>query len=208
MLELILSLLVALGIAAGAQGIATAAGHASPAGNAKATAAIQAIIDATPAELEQADPAAGKPDVTGLDRAMEVANEHAADGLARAAAASAAGKAKGVAASAARQGKGAAASAAGKAHAGAEAGNPPTTTPPVERARCRRAARRPPADPGSACRRSRAGEPALAARLAPSRRPSGHSGGACSSSARPTSGRRIGSATHVARCDTGSSSAS
>jgi hypothetical protein len=84
MLEIIARLLLALAVATGAQGVGTASDHASPDGNANGIAAIEAIIAQVSAALEQAQ-AAGPPDATGLDRATDVANEHAADGLQKAA---------------------------------------------------------------------------------------------------------------------------
>ncbi|HEV8547121.1 MAG TPA: hypothetical protein VGQ64_12565 [Candidatus Limnocylindrales bacterium] len=116
MLDVIARLLVALAL--GAQGVGTAADHASPDGNAKAIAAIEAIIAQVSAAVEQAQAAAGEqPDTTGLDRATEVANEHAADGLEKAAEAQAAGQAN--------------ADAAAPADA-PEVDAPPVDTPPVD----------------------------------------------------------------------------
>jgi hypothetical protein len=89
MLEIIARLLVALSVAAG--GIGTAGGHASPDGNTNAFAAIEAIIAQVSAAVEQAQ-AAEQPDATGLDRAREVADEHAADGLQTATDATSAGQ--------------------------------------------------------------------------------------------------------------------
>jgi hypothetical protein len=118
MLEVIARLLVALAVALGAKGVGTAADHASPDGNAKAIAAIEAIIAQVSAAVEQAQAAAGEqPDTTGLDRATEVANEHAADGLEKAAEAQAAGQAN--------------ADAAAPADA-PDVDAPPVDTPPVD----------------------------------------------------------------------------
>jgi hypothetical protein len=94
MLEVIARLLVALAVAAGAQGVGAASDHASTDGNTKAIAAIEAIIVQAAAALEQAQATAGEqPETVGLDRATEVADEHAADGLEKAADAKAAGQA-------------------------------------------------------------------------------------------------------------------
>jgi hypothetical protein len=118
MLEIIARLLVALGIAIGGSGVGTAADHASPDGNAKAISAIEAIIARISAVVEDAQLQAGQqPDSTGLDRATEVADEHAADGLAGAADARAAGQAN--------------ADAATPADAPVVAA-PPVDTPPID----------------------------------------------------------------------------
>jgi hypothetical protein len=105
MLDVIARLLVALAVAMGAQGVGTAGDHGSPGGNADALAAIEAIIarvsDAVAAT--NVTVTTGQPDTTGLDKANEVANDHAADGLAKAADAKAAGQAKADAARAAHQ---------------------------------------------------------------------------------------------------------
>ncbi len=86
MLEFIASLLVALAVAMGAPGVDTAAENASPEGNTRAVAAIEAIIASVSAAVEEAQTEAGeKPETTGLDRATEVANENAAAGLEKAA---------------------------------------------------------------------------------------------------------------------------
>jgi len=98
MLEIIARLLLALAVATGAQGVGTASDHASPDGNVNGSAAIEAIIAQVSAALEQAQ-AAGPPDATGLDRATDVADEHAADGLQKAADATA-GHSSGAAAAA------------------------------------------------------------------------------------------------------------
>ena len=89
MLELIASLLFALSVALGGQGIGTVSDHASPDGNSKAIDAIEAIITRESAAVVEAQQAAGqKPETTGLDRATDVANDHAAAGLEKANAAS------------------------------------------------------------------------------------------------------------------------
>ena len=137
MLELITRLLVALTVAVGAHGVTTAGAHATPAENAHVVAAIEATIARVAAVVNEtsviaAEAASGtKPDATGLDRANEVANEHAADGLAKAAAAGSAGRAKAAAASSAGRAKAAAARAAHPAASGADAG-PPFDVPPVD----------------------------------------------------------------------------
>jgi hypothetical protein len=131
MLELIARLLVALSVALGAHGVTSAGGHASPDGNAHAVAAIEAAI-ARLADLAAGarEAAAAAPELTGLDRALEVADEHAADGLAKAAAAKAAGQAKAAAARGAHQ---PAAGGAGQAPADKPAaGGPPFEVPPVD----------------------------------------------------------------------------
>jgi hypothetical protein len=124
MLEIIARLLIALAVAAGAQGVGTADEHASPEGNAKAIAAIEAFIAKVSAVAEETEAAPGEqPETTGLDRATEVADEHAADGLDKAADAKAAGQAKADAAKAAGQ---------AKADAAKPADAPDVEAPPVE----------------------------------------------------------------------------
>jgi hypothetical protein len=84
MLELIASLLVALSVAVGGQGIGSAIDHAPPDGNSKATDAIEAIITRVSAAVQAQEAAGQQPDTTGLDRASDVADEHAAGGLEKA----------------------------------------------------------------------------------------------------------------------------
>lgn len=139
MLEVVSRLLVALSVAIGAHGVVTAAAHANPGGNTHSVAAIEAAIARRDA-VTTTQPAANKPStpgaVTGLDRANEVANEHAADGLAKAAAAGAEGRAKAAAARSAHQ---PAAGASGDQPAfdtpptsGPPATHPPVPAPPVD----------------------------------------------------------------------------
>jgi hypothetical protein len=127
--RLVIALSVAianLGVAAG--GLATAEQHASPGGSPTAIAVIEALAARITSSVEQAEAAVDH--ATGLDRATEVANEHAADALARATAAKAAGQAKAAAAKA---------SAGGAAEppvsvpvaSGPPAGHPPLPAPPV-----------------------------------------------------------------------------
>ena len=94
MLDIIARLLIALAVAAGAQGVGTAGDHAAGDGNDKALGAIEAVIARLSAVVDQAQALAGAPETTGLDRALEVADEHAAVGLARAADARAAAAAR------------------------------------------------------------------------------------------------------------------
>ena len=138
MLEVISRLLVALSVAIGAHGVVTAAAHATPGGNTHSVAAIEAAIarrDAVTAEAAANQPSTPG-DVTGLDRANEVANEHAAGGLAKAAAAGADGRARAAAARAEHQ---PASGATGDAPAfdtppvdGPPATHPPVPAPPVD----------------------------------------------------------------------------
>jgi len=113
MLDLVARLLVALSVAAGAAGLATAQDHASPGGSPNAVAAIEAIIARlSDAAAETLSPTSQQPATSGLDRATDVANDHAATGLERA--------------------------KAGSDNAGAAAGQapvvdtPPVAAPPVE----------------------------------------------------------------------------
>jgi hypothetical protein len=85
MLDLVARLLVALTVAAGAAGIGTAQDHASPGGSANAIAAIEAIIARVSAAAHDPQaPTTQAPEATGLDRATDVANDHAAAGLEKA----------------------------------------------------------------------------------------------------------------------------
>jgi hypothetical protein len=118
LLEKIIQLLLALLVAAGAQGVTTASGHATAAGSDAAKAAIQAIIDRA-ADNSSAD-------LTGSDRAAQA--------RADAAAAKAAGQAKAdaaKAAAAAAKAAGQAKAAAAEANGGKPASVPPTAHPPV-----------------------------------------------------------------------------
>jgi hypothetical protein len=125
MLELIARLLVALAVALGAHGVGSAMQHATQDARGNAGAALESVIaDATQrasddATTTAATPDAGAPDATGIDRALEVADDHAADGLATAIAAKAAGQATAAAARADGQATAAAAKAAGQAKAAA-----------------------------------------------------------------------------------------
>jgi hypothetical protein len=116
MLDWISRLLVALAVATGAAGVGTAAGHAAPGGSVHAQDAIQAIIDSLSSAVTQAEPAGSQPEATGLDRAGEVANDHAADGLQRATDATTADHGK---------------PADAGSPAAAPAADPPTENPPV-----------------------------------------------------------------------------
>jgi hypothetical protein len=113
MLDFIARLLVALTVATGAAGIGTAKGHAAPAGNDNAMAAIEAIIARVSAAVQDAQAPTQAPEATGLDRATDVANDHAAAGLEKAKAAS--GNSAGAAPAAAPQ-----------------VNAPPVDAPPVE----------------------------------------------------------------------------
>jgi hypothetical protein len=119
MLDLVARLLVALSVAVGG-GVATAGDHASPNGHQNAFDAIEAIIARATAAVEQAQPtSAGRPEATGLDRAQEVANDHAADGL-------------GTAVDAAGADHDAKPEAAGDGASALEVEAPPVGTPPVD----------------------------------------------------------------------------
>ena len=79
MLDLVARLLVALSVAVGAAGLATAGDHASPGGGSTVVAAIEAIIARlSDAVAETQGPTGQQPATTALDRATEVANDHVA----------------------------------------------------------------------------------------------------------------------------------